>query len=126
MTRPLCSHVQCDRPVVRYRDSSGWCMFHPDREPPVVDPKTGKPVVATPLRTARPPRPRAPHAPRAAKTPRQPRRAPTPRPATKPATPLEVAAAYAVTAPLVAAISLLDPDVEVVDAAADQRLVAVA
>jgi hypothetical protein len=65
MTRPLCTNPECDRPVVRYREGAGYCLFHPDGEPPVLDPKTGKPVAATPPKRAKrkreiPPQYRAP------------------------------------------------------------------
>lgn len=52
MTRPVCTDETCERPVMRFRDGMGWCMFHPDAAPPVIDPKTGRPKVATPLSAA--------------------------------------------------------------------------
>lgn len=55
MSRPSCTDVECERAVVRYRDGLGYCLFHPEAEPPVIDPKTGNPVVTTPLRPAKPP-----------------------------------------------------------------------
>lgn len=57
MSRPICVDSECERAVVRYRDGAGYCMFHPEAQPPVIDPKTGKFKKSTPL-TA--PLPRAP------------------------------------------------------------------
>lgn len=54
MTRPTCTgsdvDKHCDRAVVRYREGNGYCLFHPDSEPPAMDPKTGRPLHPTPLK----------------------------------------------------------------------------
>lgn len=59
MTRPTCAgsttEPHCDRAVMRWRDGLGYCMWHPGEEPPALDPKTGRPIAATP-----PPRPKKP------------------------------------------------------------------
>jgi hypothetical protein len=55
MSRPTCTDVRCERPVVRFRDDKGWCLYHPDAEAPDIDPLSGKlrnPEKATPLRKA--------------------------------------------------------------------------
>lgn len=90
MTRPVCTDTGCERSVVRYRDGAGYCLFHPDAQPPVIDPKTGRPVVTTPLKVkATKPRPEP--------ATRKPRRAPArvvQRPAAAKPTPADVAMAY--------------------------------
>jgi hypothetical protein len=39
---PTCSDPACQRPQVRTREGLRWCMFHPDQQPPDVDPISGK------------------------------------------------------------------------------------
>lgn len=101
MSRPLCTDRTCERAVARYRDNAGYCLFHPETAPPVLDPKTGKPVTTTPLRRPEAPPdvekptsvPRAPRSPK----PRPPRRTPAPARAAKP-TPRDVDQAYDIAA----------------------------
>lgn len=44
MSRPTCADVTCDRAAIRTRQDQRWCLYHPDAQPPAIDPKTGKPI----------------------------------------------------------------------------------
>jgi hypothetical protein len=104
MGRPVCAATECERSVVRYRDGAGYCLFHPDAQPPVIDPQTGRPVVEKPLRASKAAKPKPVVDPPAA-----PYRAPgrvVERSAPSKPTPGEVAAAYDSAAEQAARIAL--------------------